>query len=201
FVLDRRNFVAQVEQRIADFNRGHDELSQQVADLRSMAAAEKAQPAPTALWRSMPYVIALAALVMVGVSVYFARTAMTQQPTLAKIAAVEGDVKIEGGGQSSAAEVDFALEGGQRIVVPRGGSIVFAYQDGTELRVKGDSAVTFGDEQPGAAKQIRIEQGEVVANVKPQAAGAMRLTTPHAAATASAALLRLVVADDSTLLD
>src|SRR5436190_13825585 len=39
--LDRRNFVAQVEQRIADFNRGHKELSQQTADLRSMAAAEK----------------------------------------------------------------------------------------------------------------------------------------------------------------
>src|SRR3954471_9310707 len=34
--LDRVNFVAQVEQRIADFERGHDELTKQVADLRSM---------------------------------------------------------------------------------------------------------------------------------------------------------------------
>src|SRR5262245_62315633 len=40
FVLDRRNFVAQVEQRIADVNRGHEELNQQVADLRAMAAEE-----------------------------------------------------------------------------------------------------------------------------------------------------------------
>src|SRR2546423_12156196 len=40
--LDRRNFVAQVEQRIADVNRGQTELSRQTADLRSIAAAERA---------------------------------------------------------------------------------------------------------------------------------------------------------------
>src|SRR5437762_11943207 len=39
--LDRRNFVAQVEQRIADFKRRHTELGRQTADLRSIAAAEK----------------------------------------------------------------------------------------------------------------------------------------------------------------
>src|SRR6266576_758317 len=41
FTLDRRNFVAQVGQRIADFERVHEDLNQQVADLRSMAAAER----------------------------------------------------------------------------------------------------------------------------------------------------------------
>src|SRR4029079_18256894 len=39
--LDRRNFVPQVEQRIADLKRGHTELSRQTADLRSIAAAER----------------------------------------------------------------------------------------------------------------------------------------------------------------
>src|SRR4029079_12976930 len=39
--LDRRNFVAQVEQRIADLNRGQTELSRQTADLRSIATAER----------------------------------------------------------------------------------------------------------------------------------------------------------------
>lgn len=201
FVLDRRNFVAQVEQRIADFNRGH-ELSQQVADLRSMAAAETIQPAPSALWRLTQFVVAVVALVAIAVGIWAALTATKHHsPAMATIKSFEGDVKIEAGSQSSAAEIDLALEGGQRIVVPRGGSIVFTYNDGTELRVKGDSAITFGEEQPGGAKQIRIEQGEVVVNVKLQAGVPMRLMTPHAVATASAALLRLVVADESTLLD
>src|SRR5438445_10181682 len=46
--LDRRNFVAQVEQRVADFNRGQTELSRQTADLRSIAAAERTGPAGAA---------------------------------------------------------------------------------------------------------------------------------------------------------
>src|SRR5438067_1463700 len=43
--LDRRNFLAQVEQRITDFQRGEESLTQQVADLRSLAAAERHRPA------------------------------------------------------------------------------------------------------------------------------------------------------------
>jgi ferric-dicitrate binding protein FerR (iron transport regulator) len=202
FALDRRNFVAQVEQRIADFERGHDELSQQVADLRSMAAAEKTRPgASSSGWRWTRYILALAALLVVGVGVYATRTLTTHQPSIAKVTDVVGPVKIEQGDDSDAAEVDDALEGGQRILVPQGGSITFTYQDGTELRVKGDSAVTFAEEQPTAAKQIRIERGEVVANIKPQAAGPMQFTTPHAVAEAPQSLLRLVVDVESTLLD
>src|SRR5205085_9274279 len=105
------------------------------------------------------------------------------------------------GSSSHSAELDFALEGGERIIVPQGGSITVSYQDGTELRVKGDSAIALGEEQPGAAKQVRIERGEVVAKVKQQLAGPMRFATPHASATAPASLLRLVVTEESTLLD
>src|SRR5262245_57930716 len=200
--LDRRNFVAQVEQRIADERRGHAELNQQVADLRSMAAAERTRAASGRRgWRWARYALAFAALTVIAVGIYMAQPRPPHQPAIAKVIAVDGDVMSEKEGSSDAAKVGDSLEGSQRILVPRGGSITLTYQDGTELRVKGDSAVTFGDEQPADAKQVRIERGEVVADIKQQPVGPMRFSTPHAVATAPKSLLRLVVTEESTLLD
>src|SRR5947208_16445383 len=79
--------------------------------------------------------------------------------------------------------------------------IVLSYEDGTELRIKGDTIVRLGDQQPAAAKRLRIDKGEVIVSVKLQPAGAMRFITPHATATAQSSLLRLVVSDEKTLLD
>src|SRR5436190_7218971 len=199
--LDRRNFVAQVEQRIADVKRGHEELSQQTADVRSLAAAERANGARAAAnWRWSKYILAISTLMIVGLTIYAARLFAPHPPAIAKVTALEGDVKkIEQDGESTVAELDGALESGEQIVVPQGGSITLTYQDGTELRVKGDSAVTFGADEPGAAKQIRIARGEVVATVKPQPAGPMRFTTPHAVAVAPVSILRLVVSDETVL--
>lgn len=199
--LDRRNFVAQVEQRIADLARGSEALSEQVADLRSLAAAEKSSPATPRVPGWARYVLAITVLLGVAIGVYWARSVTVHHPTIAKVTELAGQVTIVQDGDSSAAEMDGALESGQQIVVPPGGFISIRYQDDTEIRVKGDAAVTFGVEQPGAAKEIHIERGEVVARVTPQLVGPFRFTTPHAVATAPPAFLRLVVADDSTLLD
>jgi hypothetical protein len=200
--LDRRNFVAQVEQRIADLNRGHAEIHGQVADLRSLAAAEKSVPsASTTAWRWSKYVLALSTLLIVGLVGYTVLKNRPQTPSIAKFIEVSGEVTIEQNGESQPAEVDGALESGQLVTVPRGGSVTISYQDGTELRVKGNSSVSFGAEQPTAAKQIRIDRGEVVATIKPQPAGAMRFTTPHAIAAAPASHIRLVVTEEGTLLD
>src|SRR5688572_18411524 len=200
--LDRRNFVAQVEQRIADHNRGPTELHRQVADLRSLAAAEKSAPTASATaWRWSKYVLALSTLLIVGFATFAVYQNWPHPPIIAKVTDLTGEVTIEQNGESQPAEIDGALESGQRITVPRGGSITFTYQDGTELRVKGNSSVTFGADQPAAAKQIRIDRGEVVASIKLQPAGPMRFTTPHAVAAAPASLIRLVVTEDGTLLD
>jgi hypothetical protein len=206
--LDRRNFVAQVEQRVADVQRGHDDLSQQVADLRSMAAAERnSARASAGAWRWARLGLALSGLLIVAAAIYAGRLIMPHPPSIARVTALEGEVTIGQNGDLEPAEVDGAVESGQQIVVPRGGSVSLTYEDGTEIRVKGDvngdSSVTFGEEQPGAAKQIHIVRGEVVATVKPQTAGPMRFTTPHAIATATApaSLLRLIVSDESTQLD
>src|SRR5881227_2933068 len=70
--LDRRNFVAQVEQRIADLNRGQTELSRQTADLRSMAAAERLG-SPLARWRWTGLMLAMSVVMIVGGSIFAAR--------------------------------------------------------------------------------------------------------------------------------
>src|SRR5436190_3281334 len=68
--LDRRNFVAQVEQRIADLNRCQTELGRQTADLRSIAAAQRAPASSTwTRWRWTGLVLALSLLVVVGASI------------------------------------------------------------------------------------------------------------------------------------
>ena len=141
---------ALLEQRIADHERGHDELTKQTADLRSLAAAERA---PLRSWQWMRYVVAACVLVAIsgGVGLVWLNN---HPPAIAHVKYVDGDVKIEQNGDSEAAEVDGSLESGQQIIVPRGGAITLAYDDGSEIRLKGDSAVTFGDEQPTAAKRL-----------------------------------------------
>jgi hypothetical protein len=204
--LDRRNFVAQVEQRIADLARGPTALSAQVADLSSLAAAEKpVSPLSANLFLASRYALAVVVLLGLAVSVLSLSSLSPRHPVIAKVTEVSGDVSIGDESDATKAEVDSAVESGQRLVVPRGAQVSVRYDDGTEIRVKGDplgdSLVIFGTEEPGKSKEIRIERGEVVATVKPQP---LRFVTPHAVATAPASTpstLRLVVAEDSTLLD
>src|SRR5205085_1839624 len=115
--VDRRNFVAQVEQRIADFNRGQTELSRQTADLRSIAAAERTGAGGASNgWRWTRLMLALSALIIVGASIFAFRLLMPHPPAIAKVTDVTGAVTIEQNGDSEAAEKDGSLESGQRIV-------------------------------------------------------------------------------------
>jgi len=200
---DRLNFVAQVEQRIADLERGHDELSKPLADLRSLAAAEKRSTWQQMARHWMPFVLGICAVALLSfVALYATRSTTPHSHSIAKIASVVGDVKImPKDGDTFAAEADGSVEPGQQITVPPGGMIVLSYEDGTELRIKGDTIVKIGDQQPTAAKRVRIDKGEVIVSVKLQPAGAMRFITPHATATAQSSILRLLVTDDKTLLD
>src|SRR3954463_3545327 len=96
FTIDRRNFVAQVEQRVADLGRGQNELCKQTADLRSLAAAEKSSP------RWMRYVLALSVLLVMG-GVAAVMRLWPHAPVIAKVTAVSGEgVRIEQDGESEA---------------------------------------------------------------------------------------------------
>src|SRR3954467_1629877 len=79
--VDRRNFVAQVEQRISDLGRGPRELNKQTADLRSLAAAEKKTPA----WAK--YALALSLLLAIG-GIAISVRLWPHAPVIAKVVAV-----------------------------------------------------------------------------------------------------------------
>ena len=200
--VDRQNFPAQVDQRIADFQRGQEELDAQVTELRQLAEAEIDRPrtwSGTSPW--VKYVLALSAAVLIG-GVFFASQWLPAQPyTVLKVSKVEGNVTFQQGGQSSAAAVNAALLSGQQVNVPAGGSIDLVYQDATTVWLGGDAAVTFDTDRATGAKRVRIDRGELIASVAPQAAGPMVFTTPHAVATVRGTKLRLAVTETETLLD
>jgi len=202
FALDRRNFEAQVAQRVADFDRGQEQLQAQVADLRAMALAEQQQSLQAGRRRWGKYVLALAALAIVGVSLYIALPIRERRPPLATVVDVNGDVQLKRNGESAPAKVAAAVQEGEQVIVPRDGSLLLKYPDSTEIHIKEDSAVTFGSPVPTPAKHLRIDRGQLVANVAPQRFGDMQITTPHAVARVNGAKLRLVVVEDEhTLLD
>jgi ferric-dicitrate binding protein FerR (iron transport regulator) len=201
FALDRRNFEAQVAQRVADFERGQERLEHQVADLRAMALAEQRQSFKSGRRRWPRYVLALAAVLLVGLALYPFLPLRERRPPLATVSEVRGEVKLERDGESVAVEVDSALKDGERIIVPRDAMIALRYLDATSIRVSGESAFTLGGKLPTLGKQLRIDRGEVVATVTPQKFGDMQLATPHAVARVNSGELRLFVVDENTVLD
>src|SRR5262245_54840843 len=63
--LDRKNFLAQVEQRLADFERGEEEVYNQVSDLRAIAEAEierSVRPPATRTWVKVAAFVGLASV-------------------------------------------------------------------------------------------------------------------------------------------
>lgn len=200
--VDRRNFPAQVGQRIADYERGQEEINTQVADLRALAETEIERPTP---WTgSSPWVkyVALAAALAI-VAVFLVPNWLPRAPQpVAKVTAVEGDVQFAAGGQQSAAAAGVAVLSGQQITTPPGTSIALEYADKSVLRILGGSTVALDMEERAGGKQVRIDRGEVFANVAPQAAaGPMKFSTPHAVATVLGTELRLTVSESATLLD
>jgi len=88
FTIDRRNFVAQVEQRIADLGRGPRDLSRQTEDLRSLAAAEKDRFGGwTGFSQWTTYVLALSLLLAIG-GIAAVVKFWPQAPVIAKVTAV-----------------------------------------------------------------------------------------------------------------
>jgi ferric-dicitrate binding protein FerR (iron transport regulator) len=200
--VDRKNFPAQVGQRIADYERGQEEMDNQVADLRALAETEIERPTPWA--GSSPWVkyIALAAALAIA-AVFLVPNWLPRSPqAVAKVTAVQGDVQLAAGNTQSAAAAGTAILTGQQITAPEGSSLALEYADKTIVRISGGSRVAFDVDEATGAKRVKIDRGEVFASVRPQgAARPMRFTTPHAVATVLGTELRLTVSETTTLLD
>jgi hypothetical protein len=200
--VDRRNFPAQVGQRIADYHRGEEEMDNQVSDLRALAESEFERPSP---WSgSSPWVkyIALAATILIAAVIFVPRFLPRTPQAVAKVTAVEGDVRIVVGMGVSKPSAGSAILTKQFISTLNGGSLTVEYADRTSIQINAGTQLSFDLDETHGGKFIGLQEGEIVAAVSPQDAGSpMTVKTPHAIATVVGTQFRLTVTADQTLLD
>ena len=200
--LDRRNFLAQVEQRISDHEQREEEIDSQVVELRELAAAEIERPAARhrqSLWVQGVLALSLAAIVA-GVFI-LPRFLPRQAHAVARVNEVEGAVTASQNEQSSSLAAEATLFAGQQIATPAGGSLEIEYEDRSIVRIAGDSLVTVDAEPTSGAKRLRIDRGQLWASVVRQTEGPLVIVTPHAVATVVGTQFRLTVGPDDTLLE
>jgi hypothetical protein len=200
--VDRRNFLAQVEQRIADFERSEDEIDSQVAELHELAASQYERPSSwsgNSTWVKAALALSLAAIV--AGFFLLPRWLPGDRRAVAKVVAVQGGVTATEQQNPSALAASTTLFSGQLIDAPADGSLTMEYDDKTQVRIGGGSRVTLKVETGSGAKRIHIERGDVWADVAKQTAGPMQFVTPHAVATVLGTQLRLTVTRNDTLLE
>jgi hypothetical protein len=205
--VDRRNFLAQVEQRIADFERSEAEIDEQVAELRELATqayvtSQRDGPARGLLAaRWVQAAIALSLVAVVAGVFLVPRWLPERRLAVAHVVTVQGPVVLTEDDAVTPAAQAATLFTGQQIETPADGWLTLQYDDQTQIRVGAGSVVRLGHERASGAKRVHISRGELWADVARQPAGAMELSTPHAVAVVLGTQLRLTVTSDDTLLE
>jgi len=200
--IDRRDFLAQVEQRLADYERSENEIDNQVAELRELATRHYEGPSSwsgNSTWVKAALALSLAAMVA-GIFL-LPQWLPGERRAVARVVAVQGSVTATADRTPAPLATAATLFSGQIIESPAGALLTIEYDDQTQVRIGGGSLVTLGVERSSGAKRITIDRGDVWADVAQQTAGAMEFATPHAVATVLGTQLRLTVTSDDTLLE
>jgi ferric-dicitrate binding protein FerR (iron transport regulator) len=167
---DRQNFPAQVAQRRRDFERGEEELFQQVIEVRSLAAEElKARDrAPKRVRRrSFWGGLSLALVLAVAAGLFWEQIA--PRPVIATIAALEGNAVIERGGEQLAADGGAAIRAGDRLLVGQDATVEVRYPDRTTVLLDSEAVVQW-EGRPSQAKRVVLSSGGLSASVTRQPA-------------------------------
>ena len=198
---DRLNFLAQVGQRIADFERGEEEIDSHVVELRAMAEGEILAPPPqTRGW--LKYAAALAITLLLLVAVSSLLWAPRSSLPVAKVLSSSGDVVLRQASGESTLAAGASVLAGQEIITPAGGHVMLQYADNTSVEIRGGSQVKLSGEGPAGSKRVVLDRGQLVAEVAPQPEGApMTFVTPHAEAIVLGTRLSLTVTAHDTVLD
>lgn len=200
--LDRRNFLAQVEQRIADHHAAEEEIDAQVLELRELAAAQIELPAQRRRHSTWLQGVLAGAVVLLAAAVFLGPGLLPRPAVaVAKVKEVSGTVTATQNSQSSQLAGTATIFAGQVIATPPDGAIEIEYVDKTIVRIAADSRVQFDSDPASGAKRLRIDRGELWASVVRQDGGPMRLSTPHALATVLGTEFRLAVRPAETLLE
>lgn len=199
--VDRRNFRAQVEQRIADHERNEQEIDSHVVGLQEMAAAESERPAgrPNRVW--VQGVLA-ASILAIAVSAWLVpRFLPRPEIAVAKVRDMQGAVTSTRNSRDEPLTAQGTLFAGQVIDTPADGMLELEYADKSIVRIGGDSLLTVESDPTSGAKRLRLDRGQVWADVARQTVGAMQIVTPHAVATVLGTQFRLSVSENDTLLE
>jgi hypothetical protein len=200
--VDRRNFLAQVGQRIGDFEQGEEEIYNQVAELRALAEAELIEARNR---RSNPWTM----VAMTGLAAVLAVVAFLSPQywpvaprAIATVQELSGDVVAIRGGQREPIQLGETISTGTPFEVARGGMVRLQYADKTTVLFTSDARFEFIANRKSLAKHVRMQRGEVLANVQPQGSvGPMVFETPQARATVLGTEFRLIVTPEATRLD
>ncbi|MBC7853939.1 MAG: FecR domain-containing protein [Pirellulaceae bacterium] len=199
--VDRKNFIVMVQQRLTDFERGEEEVYNQVSDLRAIAEAEiekSVRPPGISLWVKFAGGVSLVVVPLLCFAVW--RYQESAPRAVANVEELSGQVVRIKGSTEEPLRMGQAISTGDRLMAAPGSTAVWKYKDGTTIRILGDTETELNTDA-NLAKQVKLERGELVASVAKQTRGPMIFTTPHATATVRGTELRLVVAQSDTQLD
>jgi hypothetical protein len=204
--VDRRNFLAQVGQRIGDFEQGEEEIYSQVSELRALAEAELVErPASKKnLWTVAVISLAVACLA-IGAFLLPPYLPMTPRQ-VAEVREVSGEIFPV---TSTVKVVPLApgakISTGTPFEVPAGASLTIEYRDKSTAQFGSATHATKFElvaDRKSQQKFVRLNQGEVLANIAPQRnLGPMTFQTPQAQAVVVGTQFRLIVLPQTTRLD
>ncbi|HEV7279510.1 MAG TPA: FecR domain-containing protein [Pirellulaceae bacterium] len=201
FAVDRRNFPAQVRQRVSDWLRGEQTLDTRAAELRALAAGqlqEYAKRRSSRRW--VGWTIALAAVLAFAAATPLFLSAW--HPTVARVEAIDGEAFVIEGEAIRDLQAGDRLRNGVYLKVNDGGRVEFVYDDGTRVAVEGGATASLSGQPFDDAKRVRLHSGELLADVAPQPVGApMTFVTPHSEARVLGTELLLEVSQDATRLE
>lgn len=197
----RIRFAALVRQRVllaevcADAETGHAARAgaRPITARRLRVAAHPPSRRRPLLW------LAAAASVLLAVGILLLPTGSGPEVApLAHVVTVGEGVRRVHDGRSEAVHVGAPLRAGDRVEVP---ALTFAelrFADGSVVRVAGDSTVVM---PARAAGRLRLQRGELTAEVTPQPAGTVfAIATDHAVATVLGTRFTLAVTRSTTRL-
>ena len=204
--VDRQNFMAQVEQRVADHLQGEGALDAQVAELRTLATyqydewmKENKAAGSRKLWWGTAAVAALL-LIAAGAAVGYVATQNWGQ--LAVIAELRGSVAFIRDGQTEPAATLDGVKRGDRLRTLGDGFARVRYSDGTLVEIAPGSLVEFESDRSTGGKRVFIERGGLSADITKQPARRpMVFGSLSAEATVRGTRLMLDVEGESVRLD
>jgi hypothetical protein len=174
---------------------GETVASHQTLSLRSAIRGSRARR-PLVRWLAA---VAVLLSLAVGASWWLA----TRPAGVAHIDSVRGTVQVRTAAGTVAAQAGTDLIAGQMLETGADGAAVLTFPDRTQLEFGAETVLKkLAAESAVAGKEVVLERGLVIANVRPQPAGRpMIYGTPHGTATVRGTRLSLAVAPEASQLE